>query len=356
MQTGAASQTKLRLTAPSKKLKPSQKAWRATHARWRLCLHTHNKHKQTRFCMTFSFNKRLSLLALAFVLAQGVLHHSLQSAALNTPFADDVKAHTLSAAHSILSAAVYPLDLMKKASLCVIKSPWIFLTATSALMPQAQASSLLHPIIPPHQQIKEVTFSLSHHWDTETCTGRALNTTHKQNFLHQKKVCRTQTCAPYVHTPCERINIRTLSGHDALSAICDDLTCAPRSVHSSSRQLIEQKIADCTKDLCQQAGQPYTGHFTFLGPKSYIGDSSKTAFIDQHILASEKFRVLLSGLRTRDVHSRAILVAITLWYLTLRRRSLRGALYTRRRARGCTGCLAIIEHHSPQSHQSMQRA
>lgn len=196
--------------------------------------------------------------------------------------------HGPSAARSALAMAVYPLDLLKKVSLCAMKAPLFFLAATSALMPQAHASSLTHPIIPPLQQIKEVTFSLSNHWDTETCTGRALNTTHKQNFLHQKNACRTQTCAPYVHTPCERTNIRTLSGHDAFNAICDDLTCAPRSVHSSSRQLIEQKIADCTKEACEEAGFPYTGHFTFLGPQSYIGDSSKTAFIDQHILASEK--------------------------------------------------------------------
>ncbi|MEH0002666.1 MAG: hypothetical protein V6Z78_03745 [Holosporaceae bacterium] len=196
--------------------------------------------------------------------------------------------HEPSAARSALAMAVYPLDLMKKVSLCAMKAPLFFLAATSALLPQAHASSLMHPVIPPLQQIKEVSFSLSNQWDTETCVGRALNKTHRINFLHQKEACHTEACTPHVYPTCQNFGVRSLSGPDAFDMICDDWTCLPQSVHSSATQQIKKEIATCTKEACQEAGFPYTGHFTFLGPQSYIGDSSKTAFIDQHILASEK--------------------------------------------------------------------
>ena len=127
--------------------------------------------------------------------------------------------HGPSAARGILSAAVYPLDLMKKASLCVIKSPWIFLTATSALMPHAYAAGR-HPTVyepvyrgertgvnatqypPPlvrEPQYYKTDFGLADAWDTSTCKGRALNATHKKAFEDKKDFCRDLiTCMPRI--------------------------------------------------------------------------------------------------------------------------------------------------------------
>ncbi|MGB1230555.1 MAG: hypothetical protein ACPG7U_05275, partial [Holosporaceae bacterium] len=240
--------------------------------------------------MTFSFKKRLSLLALAFVLAQGVLHHSLQSSAANTFFTDDVTAHTPSAAQSMLSAATYPLDLVKKASLCVMKAPWIFLTATNALMPQAQATVMRHPAVhmPNHEIYPRVMCGLTSDWNTTTCVGRALNTTHQQHFLDNKQACRQKACAPRVDLICNDPKLRDwFTPEDVMARICDDTTCAPASVNSGATRFLKEEIKACKEASCQQTGVAYSDHFTCLAPPNYTNDLSRSEQRNRAILNAE---------------------------------------------------------------------
>lgn len=187
----------------------------------------------------------------------------------------------------LMSAALWPLDLMKKASVCVLKSPYLFLMATSALLPGANAyqprgSASRHPIVYDRTaSLSPMHLGLTEAWDITTCQGRAFSTTRTRTVLDAKNSCRRQNCAPYVDATCDNVALRSFSDPDLLDAICDDLTCSPQSIRSRSSHAVQQAIARCRKEACQQTGRPYTGHFSCATSVSNINNATARNQIDE---------------------------------------------------------------------------
>ncbi|MEH0002664.1 MAG: hypothetical protein V6Z78_03735 [Holosporaceae bacterium] len=235
-----------------------------------------------------SLKYHLCLLVLIFL---SMPHASLRGHSPNLSELDDLTSHrTASAVHSILSAAIYPLDLLKKASLCAMKAPLFFLAATSALMPQAQATVMRHPAVhmPNHEIYPRVMCGLTSDWDTTTCVGRALNTTHQQHFLDNKQACRQKACAPRVDLICNDPKLRDwFPPEDVMARICDDRTCAPASVNSGTTRFITEEIKTCKEAACQQTGVAYSDHFTCLAPQNYTNDLSRGEQRNRAILNAE---------------------------------------------------------------------
>ncbi|MEH0002270.1 MAG: hypothetical protein V6Z78_01670 [Holosporaceae bacterium] len=191
------------------------------------------------------------------------------------------------APHRFMSAALWPLDCLKKASMYVLKSPYLFLMATSALLPGANAyqprgSASRHPIVYDRTALlSPMHLGLTEAWDTNTCQGRALHATDKKAFLDTNSSCRTQICAPHMDETCDNVALRSFSDPDLLDAICDDLTCAPRSIHGTASHAVQQAIARCRKEACQQTGRPYTGHFSCATSVSNINNATARNKIDE---------------------------------------------------------------------------
>ncbi|MGB1230548.1 MAG: hypothetical protein ACPG7U_05240 [Holosporaceae bacterium] len=191
------------------------------------------------------------------------------------------------APYRLMSAALWPLDLMKKASVCVLKSPYLFLMANSALLPvtsayQPRGSASRHPIVYDRTaSLSPMRLGLTEAWDTTTCQGRAFSTTRTRTVLDAKNSCRRQNCAPYVDATCDNAALRSFSDPDLLNAICDDLTCSPQSIRSRSSHAVQQAIVRCRKEVCQQTGHPYTGHFSCATSVSNINNATARNKIDE---------------------------------------------------------------------------
>ena len=100
------------------------------------------------------------------------------------------------APYRLMSAALWPLDFLKKASLCVMKSPYLFLMATSALLPNAVGygfRSILYEKLE-KQRNPRASLGLTAEWDTTSCQGRALSASETRTFQEQKPICRTMAC------------------------------------------------------------------------------------------------------------------------------------------------------------------
>ncbi|MGB1230556.1 MAG: hypothetical protein ACPG7U_05280 [Holosporaceae bacterium] len=215
--------------------------------------------------------------------------------------------HEPSAARSALAMAVYPLDLLKKASFCVMKAPLFFVAATSALLPQAHAAGR-HPTVyepvyrgaqtglnatqypPPlvrEPQYYKTDFGLTDAWDTRTCKGRALNGSHKKTFEDKKSFCRDLiTCMPRI-VACN--DPRTGRNRNAdRPMFCTQSACDSGFRHNTFSQEKQQAIDDCAQRLCQTEGAPYTGNFLCKAPKKDTHNSPKRQQIDQAIFAAEQ--------------------------------------------------------------------
>ena len=95
------------------------------------------------------------------------------------------------APYRLISEALWPLDLMKKASVCVLKSPYLFLMAASALLPGTNAykprGSASRHAVTYDRTMLPMRLGLTEAWDTTTCQGRAFSATRKRTVLDAKK-------------------------------------------------------------------------------------------------------------------------------------------------------------------------
>ncbi|MEH0002665.1 MAG: hypothetical protein V6Z78_03740 [Holosporaceae bacterium] len=225
----------------------------------------------------------LVFLSLPFELLQG------NGSAIAT--LDDVAVnHTPSAAQSMLSAATYPLDLMKKASLCVMKAPLFFLAATSALPLAASSQGFHHPVMeePASEISDEITCGLTAAWDTETCSGRALNATHKQAFLEKQAFCQEiATCMPSI-VGCTDPRVSQRSNKDRVSNYCIETACSPDAKRRINPEKAQQAVAACTEKLCEQEGVPYTGRFACTAADKYEQNLIRRDQFDDVILKAEE--------------------------------------------------------------------
>ena len=162
-----------------------------------------------------------------------------------------------SAFKSALSWAVWPLDLCKKASLCVLKSSWLFVATTGALLPNANA--LFANGITRHTLY---AFGITDKWDVNTCKGRALNANDTQSIHDKTHDYRNYFCMQRPSYLCNKLGLAESEDHKHMfEKLCDTSMCAPRVVLRSSQRYIQGSINSSIAKECQQLGHPYTGHF-----------------------------------------------------------------------------------------------
>lgn len=251
-----------------------------------------------------SFKHHLFILTLVF---WSFSHGALRGNGLPPSHLDNVEAQTLrltaasddldlasyhapSAAQSMLSAAVYPLDLMKKASLCVMKASLFFLAATSALPLAASSQGFHHPVMddPASEISDQITCGLSAAWDTETCAGRALNATHTQSFLDKQAFCQEiATCMPSI-VGCTDPRVSQRSNKGRVNNYCIETACSAEAKRRVNPKKAQQAIAACTEKLCEQEGVPYTGRFACTAAEKYAKSLIRREQFDDVILKAEE--------------------------------------------------------------------
>lgn len=186
----------------------------------------------------------------------------------------------------MLSAATYPLDLMKKASLW----PLFFLAATSALPLAASSQGFHHPVMeePASEISDQITCGLSAAWDTETCAGLALNATHTQSFLEKQAFCQEiATCMPSI-VGCTDPRVSQRSNKGRVNNYCIETACSPEAKRRVDPQKAQQAIAACTEKLCEQEGVPYTGRFACTAAEQYTKGLIRREQFDDVILKAEE--------------------------------------------------------------------
>lgn len=194
-----------------------------------------------------------------------------------------------SAFKSALSWAVWPFDLCKKASLCVLKSSWLFVATTGAILPSANAAfKHAQPYRTfYHQDLAYMFLDLSPNWDRSTCLGRALSINDTQTIHDKKDRCRDDACIQRLSPLCDRLSPDNSARYEqAFKRLCDKLICSPNLVLRSSTQYIQKNIKLCERNACQQTGHPYTGRFSRIVPEQIISNTQQQA-IDEAILKSE---------------------------------------------------------------------
>lgn len=191
----------------------------------------------------------------------------------------------------------YPFDCLKKAFLAFLKAPLLFLATTSALVPVTHANSPKHPMLlnrfhsgapPQTQEHGYIPFDLSLDWNTTACEGRALSSHEIGRSQTLKKRCRTVSCMPCIaysamcNNPKQRSELRR---NGMLSAICDDITCAPYSIGLGLTNRAHRTLDSCTHKTCQKLEHPYTGRFACT---AFARGVSTRQQIDRAILGAEK--------------------------------------------------------------------
>ena len=194
-----------------------------------------------------------------------------------------------SAFKSALSWAAWPFDLCKKASLCVLKSSWLFVATTGALLPSANAA-FKHgeqDRIFYYQDLAYMSLGLSPNWDRSTCPGRALSINDIQTIHDKKNRCRDDACIQRLSPLCDRLNPDHSARYEqAFERLCDPLICSPNLVLRSSTKHIQKNIKLCKRNACQQTGHPYTGRFSRTAPAQSISNAQQKT-IDEAILKNE---------------------------------------------------------------------
>lgn len=194
---------------------------------------------------------------------------------------------------NMLSIAVLPLDCLKKASVDVLKSPYLFLMATSALLPNAVGygfRSILYEKLE-KQRNPRASLGLTAEWDTISCQGRALNANETQTVQKQQPICRTVACMPRVQssTLCKDEYSRQVFGrHPVLGSLCEGFTCAPHFVSRSLGERAQRDIDACVQKICSKVGKPYTGHFSCRTYKRNTHKAKKRKQINHAILKAEE--------------------------------------------------------------------
>ena len=198
-----------------------------------------------------------------------------------------------------LSVALFPLDCLRHMALSVLRAPLLFLAATSAFVSEtpAHAHHPKHPMITSHadstsrsqtQEHRYISLGLSSSWNITTCKGRALNLDEIGRSQTLKKRCRVASCMPRVaysamcNNPKKRYELRR---NGMLSAICDDITCAPYSIGLGLTNRAHRTLDSCTHKACQSLGHPHTGRFACT---AFARGVSTRQQIDRAILEAEQ--------------------------------------------------------------------
>ncbi|MEH0002629.1 MAG: hypothetical protein V6Z78_03560 [Holosporaceae bacterium] len=189
-----------------------------------------------------------------------------------------------SAFKSALSWAVWPFDLCKKASLCVLKSSWLFVATTGALLPNANAlftNGITRSTL--------YSFGLTDNWDINTCKGRALDANDTQRIHDKKHDCHNYFCMQRPSYLCNKLRLAESEDHkDMFEKLCDTSMCAPRVVLRSSQRYIQEERNYCIEKECQQLGHPYTGHFFRAHVMKDRYSAACRKVIDKSIFKSEE--------------------------------------------------------------------
>ena len=149
---------------------------------------------------------------------------------------------------TVLWAVALPLDLLKKASLCVLKSSWLFVATTGAPLPNANA--LFANGITRHTLY---AFGITDKWDVNTCKGRALNANDTQSIHDKTHDYRNYFCMQRASYLCNKLGLAESEDHKHMfEKLCDTSMCAPRVVLRSSQRYIQGSINSSIAKECQQ--------------------------------------------------------------------------------------------------------
>ncbi|MEH0002957.1 MAG: hypothetical protein V6Z78_05285 [Holosporaceae bacterium] len=190
-----------------------------------------------------------------------------------------------------LSVALYPLDCLRHMALSVLKSPLLFLAATSALPSETQGDDIRYRMLEKRYRQKHprVTLDLTADWDTHTCKGRALhNQTHTMQL--QKIDCRMDACLIAVRhsIACNPpASERLAEGGNLLNLLCDRAACAPYAINLGLSPDVPKNTNNCIKEACLRTGRPYTGRFSCTAPKRYQHNVQKRRHIEHAIFEAE---------------------------------------------------------------------
>ena len=194
---------------------------------------------------------------------------------------------------SALSWAVWPFDLCKKASLCVLKSSWLLCTSGSLLMSSTAAYKVRHPMMPRPTQRNHslVSLGLTDDWDAKICQGYALPRNQTQRMQSTQVACLVTSCMPFIpasglcNEPDSRKNLE-MGG--VLDKTCDDTVCAPRSINRECSKQAQRDINTCVQRECRKKGRPDTGHFSCITTSNNVHDAAKRKQINHVLFETEQ--------------------------------------------------------------------